>query len=280
MIELSKLCEQIETALNNNSAGLVFKIFGDTDNYVSAVRNRNVVTEYINGLAQIVQANTVPTQALTVATQTARLEFVFPIEQDEQGEIQEKLKVVRDVFAAAFSRPLVSVMTDETGAMYSVGIQASPLTTGERNLRQRLGDSMSMVSYIYYSFIENGINSFNGTVELDGVQIPYSNATITRVPTVESNPYSDGEGVAKSRQISSGISFNFSVPATTGNAASTAILDFILSGGDATHTLSVTFAGVTKTYTVIFGETNISLAGINNAGYQLSFVEAVNYGGI
>lgn len=278
MIALETLCAQIENALNDNTAGLRFRIFGDTDNYFEAQRRGNSVTEYINGLLQIVQANTVPTQALTVATQTARLEFVFPIEQDEQEEIQALLRAVRGAYDAAYSRAQVEAMTDESGVVFSVAVQATPLTTGERNFRQRLGDSMSMVAYFYYSFIENGVNSYNVTVSLDGVLLPYDSFTVSRVPTTESNPYSDGDGAAKNRMVSSGISFDMTLPATRGNAAGTAILDFILSGGDATHTLTVNNAGTETVYSVILGETNISLAGINNAGYRVSFVEATNYG--
>ena len=82
MIELNELIQAMETGLNQNEKGISFAVFGDTDNYLHPSRKGNVVTEYINCLLQIVQSNSAPTQVLTVATQTARLEVMIPIADD------------------------------------------------------------------------------------------------------------------------------------------------------------------------------------------------------
>ena len=81
MISLATLCEQIQSKLNGNTEGKKFELFSDTGDYLKAVRAGNTVTEYINGLAQVVQSSITPTQGLVVATQQVRLEFAFPVEE-------------------------------------------------------------------------------------------------------------------------------------------------------------------------------------------------------
>ena len=44
------------------------------------------------------------------------------------------------------------------------------------------------------------------------------------------------------------------------------------------HTLRIEINGESETYSVVFGETNISFNGVLNGGHTLSLVEAVDYG--
>lgn len=278
MIELNELIQSLENGLNQNTKGLVFAVFGDTDDYLHPSRRGNEVTEYVNCLLQIVQSNSAPTQALTVATQTARLEVMIPIEEEDDISLQEQIEPYRQVLSAYFQRPSVQVLTDESGNRFSVGVYGTPPNTGERAQRQFAGDSVTLSVYIYYSFIENGLNSLQCPIYLDGVQIPYETATITRIPVIEGNPYSDETGAAKNHVVSTQISVDITLPATTGNEVSSAILNFLLTGESEIHTLKICAADREQTFSVVMGETSINFNGVLNAGHSVSFVEAADYG--
>lgn len=277
MIELNELIQAMENGLNQNEKGISFAVFGDTDNYLHPSRKGNVVTEYINCLLQIVQSNSAPTQVLAVATQTARLEVMIPI-ADDNTPIQEQIEPYRQVLDAYFQKPSVQVLKDPAGKTFSVGMYGTPANSGERAQRQFIGDSFTFVVYVYYSFIENGLNSLQCPIYLDDIQLPYETATISRIPTAEGNPYSDDTGAAKNRIVATALSVDITLPATSGTALSQTLLGFILTGAPNTHTLRIEADGQSQTYTVVMGETNINFNGVLNGGHTLSLIEAVNYG--
>ena len=72
------------------------RCFSDTAKYQEATRNRNTVTQYLNG--NVVDSKIIPAQGLIVATQTARLEFVMQIDDT----IETKVATVRAVISNYF----------------------------------------------------------------------------------------------------------------------------------------------------------------------------------
>lgn len=281
MIELSELVQQTQTALNANTNGVVFQIFGDTDNFLKSVRSGNTVTNYINGLMQVMESNIAPTQELVVATQTARLEFVFPIDDaDDLSPIQDQIEIYRAIVSSVYQKPFTQAMTDSSGKQFSVCVYGAPATTGERLQRPIIGDSMSLVVYLYYSFIENGINSLDCPVYLDGVQVPYSSLSVSRVPTMEGNPYSDDTGAAKNRIVATALSVTMTVPATSTGQTSASAVGFLLNGTVAVHTFQINIGNSNQTFNVYFGQIDMNAEGVRNAGFTINLIEAVNYGTI
>lgn len=303
MISLATLCEQIESKLNGNTEGKKFKIFSDTGDYLKAVRAGNTVTEYINGLAQVVQSSITPTQGLVVATQQVRLEFAFPVEEyniplgtDETvtvKTVEEITEEVRDIYEEAFQTAYTEVLTDG-GKTFAVTVMTYPMSTGERNQRQIIGDSMTLVAYLDFSMVENGLSSFNCPIKLDGVELPYTSLAIDRTPAAEANAYSNSDGVAKTRVLSTALSVQVLLPAVDNSAPWTTIKSYLLnlptqadkSPAEQTHTLSIclgdsdTDGPVYTNYTVFIAQTSLALNSGEYAGLTVNFVEAVNYGSI
>ena len=303
MISLATLCEQIESKLNGNTEGKKFKIFSDTGDYLKAVRAGNTVTEYINGLAQVVQSSITPTQGLVVATQQVRLEFAFPVEEyniplgtDETvtvKTVEEITEEVRDIYEEAFQTAYTEVLTDG-GKTFAVTVMTYPMSTGERNQRQIIGDSMTLVAYLDFSMVENGLSSFNCPIKLDGVELPYTSLAIDRTPAAEANAYSNSDGVAKTRVLSTALSVQVLLPAVDNSAPWTTIKSYLLnlptqadkSPAEQTHTLSIclgdsdTDGPVYTNYTVFIAQTSLALNSGEYAGLTVNFVEAVTYGSV
>lgn len=303
MISLATLCEQIQSKLNGNTEGKKFKIFSDTGDYFKAVRAGNTVTEYINGLAQVVQSSITPTQGLVVATQQVRLEFAFPVEEyniplgtDETvtvKTVEEITEEVRDIYEEAFQTAYTEVLTDG-GKTFAVTVMTYPMSTGERNQRQIIGDSMTLVAYLDFSMVENGLSSFNCPIKLDGVELPYTSLAIDRTPAAEANAYSNSDGVAKTRVLSTALSVQVLLPAVDNSAPWTTIKSYLLnlptqadkSPAEQTHTLSIclgdsdTDGPVYTNYTVFIAQTSLALNSGEYAGLTVNFVEAVTYGSV
>ena len=303
MISLATLCEQIESKLNGNTEGKKFKIFSDTGDYLKAVRAGNTVTETINGLAQVVQSSITPTQGLVVATQQVRLEFAFPVEEyniplgtDETVTVKTVEVIteeVRDIYEEAFQTAYTEVLTDG-GKTFAVTVMTYPMSTGERNQRQIIGDSMTLVAYLDFSMVENGLSSFNCPIKLDGVELPYTSLAIDRTPAAEANAYSNSDGVAKTRVLSTALSVQVLLPAVDNSAPWTTIKSYLLnlptqadkSPAEQTHTLSIclgdsdTDGPVYTNYTVFIAQTSLALNSGEYAGLTVNFVEAVTYGSV
>lgn len=303
MISLATLCEQIQSKLNGNTEGKKFEIFSDTGDYLKAVRAGNTVTETINGLAQVVQSSITPTQGLVVATQQVRLEFAFPVEEyniplgtDETvtvKTVEEITEEVRDIYEEAFQTAYTEVLTDG-GKTFAVTVMTYPMSTGERNQRQIIGDSMTLVAYLDFSMVENGLSSFNCPIKLDGVELPYTSLAIDRTPAAEANAYSNSDGVAKTRVLSTALSVQVLLPAVDNSAPWTTIKSYLLNlptqadkiPAEQTHTLSIclgdsdTDGPVYTNYTVFIAQTSLALNSGEYAGLTVNFVEAVTYGSV
>lgn len=76
MISLETLANQIETNLNLNSKGIKFRIFSDAGRFKEAIATRTEHERFTNGVLKVVDSAVVPTQTLTVATQSVLLEVV------------------------------------------------------------------------------------------------------------------------------------------------------------------------------------------------------------
>lgn len=272
MIALETLAANIEKNLNLNSKGIKFKIMSDAGKFRKALHTRTEHERYTNGLLKVVDSAIVPTQTLTVASQTVLLEIVAELTfGEDKAEIIRNHRAVLDAYFTAFR---VELITDD-GKSYSVSMTSSIADTGEPAIRPQIGESMTWTVRIDYGFIENGLNSSNCTFTLDGAVIPYSNAVMTLRPQVETNPYSNGDGVGKSVVTSYTRGFDFQVPAQSAeNGLSEVLLLAVLDGDKTIHTLTVTFGSVSRTYNVIFGQTNIVLNGVDNAGQNISLLEA------
>lgn len=272
MIELTTLAANIEKNLNLNSKGIKFKILSDAGDFKKAISTHEQHEHYTNGVLKVVDSAVVPTQTLTVATQSVLLEIVAELYfgQDKDAIIRDHREVLDSYFTAIRVEPI-----KEGDKFYSVSMTSSVADTGEPAIRPGIGESMTWLVRIDYGFIENGLNSSNCTFTLDGAVIPYSNAVMTLRPQVETNPYSNGDGVGKSVVTSYTRGFDFQVPAQSAkNGLSEVLLLAVLDGDKTIHTLTVTFGSVIRTYNVIFGQTNIVLNGVDNAGQNISLLEA------
>jgi len=270
MIALQTLAQTIENALNASQAaekaGIRYVIYSDAGKYKKALETRTQKQ-------RMVGSSVVPTQSITVATQQASLEICVPLSRPAQDD--ETIALHRSILDNYFSAVKVQLIPDN-GKAYSVSSTYSLADSGTIEQRPKVGSSYTFTVNIEYSFIEGGLSSYDCVFTLDGAQIPYTTATITRRPTAESNPYSNSSGQARNVNTATALSFDFQVPAQTAvNGLSEVILAQILAGDmNATHELTVALGANSHTYNVIFGQTDIVVTGVDNAGHNISFIEA------
>lgn len=276
MISLSQITEFIQNGLNNNTQNIVFNII-EEGKYKEAQRNSgtNNFTEYVNGSLSSVSSAIIPILGLNVATQQARLELVVSdLYAESESDLADRVETVRNIVQNFFQQNVVTVLTDSEGKNFSVNAYFSLLNSGTLSMRPTAGVSFTLLGEVNLSFIESGISSFTCPIYLDGVQIPYENALISRVPSINSVPYQDSNSATQGYTESTSLGVDLEVPSLSNNEAINNILNFIINADDSIHTLTVNFNGTSTDYNVIFGECNLALQGVLNGKHKVSFVEA------
>lgn len=274
MIAINTLAQTIEAGLNNNTLGVAYKLFVDEGEFKEALNTHYEKQVYTNGILRIVSSSVVPAQNLSIATQTAQLEFAVQLfgKEPDEAVIQRH----RTILDSYFANTTVTELTDESGKSYSVGQVYSLANSGITAAESPLGTHVTFIVNLNLSYIQNGLNSLNCKIFLDGVQLAYTTADITRVPVADGNAYSISGGAAKNLMTSTALDFDIKLPATdTENGAGAAVLDFLLDGNmNTVHELTLEIAEEPRTFKVIYGKTNMALDGIQNAGNSLNFIEA------
>lgn len=301
MIALSKLAEDLQDKLNTDLTGFKFAITADTAEFNKSLRQNNDVIEKINGLLkeQSSEVSTL-TSGEMVASLSCRLQVIFSldgdendidvVDPDENNQIvevitgnQSKIKAIRQALVNAFQtneqKPIV-----DNGITYNVSIIHGLVETGDRTQSSIVGDSFTFSAYIYYFFVENGLNTNDVKYYLDGIQIPFQANTVYRTPTTDGNVYADTvNGEVRNIQMQSIFSVSFELPSLKNNITKL-VWNWIFGGGlNTAHILTVETPSFSvedgkdyQYYLVMFGENKAIGETVKNIGQSISLVEAIN----
>ncbi|MCH5165648.1 MAG: hypothetical protein J1G01_04535 [Clostridiales bacterium] len=273
MITINTWLNNLQNGLNANAYGIKFALFADGGSYKKAFKTRTAKTRYTNGLLTVGESSITPTRNLTIATQQVSLEVCVQLFNPETND--EVISAHRAALDAYFKTFEVFTLPDGDD-VYTVSALYSLASTGTMDMRSEAGTSITFFVNITYTYIENGLNSYNCTFTLDGHELGYTSAKITKTPIAQSDAFSDSAGRATTVNTAFKRSFDFQIPAQADGELSGIIIGEIMGGGlNTPHTLVAMIAGEQFTYDVTFGETDISFEGISNAGQTISLVERV-----
>lgn len=278
MITLNTFANAIQKGLNSNS-NIKFQIFADAAEYKNAMINRTEKERYTNGIIREGASTIVPSQSGLIATQSVQLELCAQLPSPDTDE--EIIKTHRAVLDSYFQIYSTQLMTDENDKDYSVAALYSFANTGTVEVRPHIGTSITFIINISYSFVEDGVNSSKCKFTLDGLDLPYTSARITRTPTAESNSYAKNNGRSTTVNTAYLRGFDFEMPYLSTNPVSQLIVDILLKDEplDTIHklTYSVGDSPSPKTYSVVFGSNELNLSGIDNGGLNFSLLEAAEF---
>ncbi len=293
MIELKTLAKKLQDKLNGILSGFNFHIVTDTGELRLPEREGNDVRQFVNGLltsngSEVTNLVTGDKNNLIYATQSCTFRVILQLEDEEEdiyikdlkGNIvdtiygyKSKIASLRSTLNSAF-QGVYNENIEENGRTYSVTTVYNLVESGQREMVEHLGDSFIFYTYIYYSFIENGVNTRDMTFKLDGATIPYQSITVFRTPIMDGNVYANGKnGSTRNISSQSTLSLSFELPAVKGKTLD-AIINYILDGDlNQAHLLKATINGVERDYLVAYGENKLMGETIKNVGMSLSLVE-------
>lgn len=253
MLELSELAlwleDKINTALdtyttvNNDtllkSDRVKYKFKIDTDigehkgfDYLdlqgnTSIERTNRIVRYIQ--AQLTQNNSsVDSTAFIDVTRNTTLEILVPLNdieaiENKNGVVEE----IRNLLDSTFSLNGFGETADGDTFSYEFGLA----TTGARNLRTLVGDSVTLIAFINFYYVESGLNSSDVEIKIDNNVITPIRFGMSRGATQQTNTFSDDTRmVAMNTTTSSLFSINFDVVARKGTPLYATMYRHLLTG--------------------------------------------------
>lgn len=278
MIALETFAKTIQTGLNAVAAnsGVTYAIHSDGSSFKEALITRTGKTLYTNGILIAGESSITPAQGLVIAAQSVSLQIV--VQLFDKNTDDAVIAQHREILDSYFKNFGVQAISDGANT-YSVGAVYSLAGTGTVEIRDGIGTSITFFVDIQYSYIQNGLNSYNCIFTLDGEVIPYTSATITKTPETQSAPYISDGGVGECYNVAFNRTFEFQMPAHTGDAIGQKIIGYLLGNNlNETMQLTVNLGGTEATFDVTLGETDITLEGVSGAGHKFSLIEVQNGG--
>lgn len=287
MINLTQYAIQIETGLNEalNEEYIKFRVFSDLGSYKKATRQFNTVTTYINCLLTrapgtietgnnglIIASDSLRLQ-VAVSTESPKTTTAEPPESVENG-IYKFVEQIRNVMDNYFAENRVGSITDANGKTYETGIVYSMSETGDVNMLPMIGEFITFSVGITVYIVQNGINSRNVKIEIDGEPVPFLTASPSRAGVKSADVYSDnGKSTTENIVTSTAFVLDISTPATTGRITSQFSKYLFDSTPNTLHYLKTTMGDEVNYYAVTFGDISASIEGSKNVGTPLQFIQ-------
>ena len=202
------------TILNTDRVIYAFKVYTDQGKHkgfenISANKRRRFIECQLSQNDSTVEAT-----GYVSVTRDTLLEIIIPLDNiDEVGFEDTITEEIRTVIDNSFNQIGDAIITED-GTPYRFGFKYSLSNTGIRTNRPYIGDSISMTAYINFFFVENGINSGDIEIYIDGERIIPLRYGFNRGTTQQSNVFSgDSTMTAKNTPTGSLFSFNFDTTA-------------------------------------------------------------------
>lgn len=310
MVSIEKITEYIQNTLNaylnglncNFFANTEFKLFTDTGVFEKDIAEKNIETQYLNGLVTALPSDRYYlSNGFEVATLPIRLEVTFPLENDEEnGGLEqidlesgvitvtqayigntEKIKIVRETLDKAFNDNQIITLQNDNGIEYVVSVVSQIAQGGTRQFAGIIGYNYSFTVNFSFAFVENGLNSRQGKFTLDGNTIPFTSMSIVNVKNVDMNVMSSSKGKAKAFPLFTGFSVTMEVPALLNDENTATFLKELLAQGQTTtaHLLGINLTGEdgeTEYFLVSITEVSGAVSGVQNVGLKITFTDCVD----
>lgn len=309
MIELKTLAERFEDLLNDGLTGNIeYKLFVDTGKLKKAYRQRNTVKTVVNGIytsvssdiSNVYESADKSAAGLVIATMTNEITLVVPCQDEEEDTYsvmhnpdgttkQALIEVGNYNFIQTIRARLddIAARVDNfTEDKYDVSSSFTIADTGIREQLPELGDCITFSVQAFYNIVENGDNSREWTIKLDGQILPYSNITFDRQTTSETTVYANRGLSTSSIVVADTFSVGIEIPSVLIGFNDT-IKDFVINGSkNDAHVAEITYGKDTKGNAntafklVLLSNGSDTASGVLNVGQKIQLNETKEEYGI
>lgn len=288
MISLKDIARKFEDGLNVilNNSEIQFKIWADAGKYAKPERNGNSIVHQIVGNLRTSTSSNDTNNTLVMGVNGLSLDFMIPIYPPRTNAMltEAQLAVIEDgqypfldyianAINTYFQKAQVFTQEDNEGEVFTVAFQAGAVVPGSVELAPKFGNAVPYNVYIQLYFIQNGLNSKDVKISVDGEPMPFQAVRLGRAAVLERDLYA-GETISKCFASSTAFSVDADFPASA-NTPTLGVQKFIFDGEPNTaHFVTVQWSNkVNKLFFMTYNTVQASVMGINVVGLSASFVE-------
>ena len=294
MIDITIYAKEIESGLNNLISknellnGYIFSVVPDIRQFKRAERTGNNVLSYINCLLTSEPSANGTSNGLELLVENFNLQIIVPTEKIRSSleDVPESVTAngvfvfvesIKAIVNDYFKINKIESYTDaSSGKTYEAGMGYTISRTGDSGNLPIIGEYVPFYVYININLVQNGINSKDVTLEMDGEAVPFQVLTPNRAGEKSIAVYSDNTAAAKTITTSSTIAFDVALPATTGTVTQQ-FNKYLLNGTpNLIHFIRFQFgkdSSMSKYYLMGYGDVSTQIQGVKNAGLTLPLVE-------
>jgi uncharacterized repeat protein (TIGR02543 family) len=273
LVELNDIAKKFEYILNSNTLGKTFRIFSDSGELAKRNGRKN---EYRNGLLEVVSRTTSNISGLEFISSSVNLTLYA--NEDARGKNSDGNSIeiieLRQILGDFLEYYNFKTFAEEFGGKtYSTTYVIGETTTLPKGSLGYINDCVPLITNIGLTFFENGVNSNEWIIEIDGEEVGYTNAVISRTKTAENMPLAESKST-KSVMQTNGFGIDLVVPQISSNLGN-AIEDELLTGKEYAHMVYIKGKNTEQTYICVFGNLQASLIKNANVGFNVPLVEGV-----
>lgn len=285
MIDIWQYAKKLEQGLNDGLENLAFKIWVDVGKFDLGYRDKNEAVNIIPCLLRRVSAPvTTPNNGIFVATENLVMDVAVPYfppkkkAGDEQlGEITEEYESEKYVYVEATREYLDNYFHTNTfeaytidGDTYQCGFEYHLSEVGDSSLQVGIGQFVTFSVDIIIHIVQNGLNSMDVKVFIDGIQAPFLTASPSRSTIKQSDVYAGLGSESKTANTSTAFALDITAPATDSRITSQ-FIDFLLYGKkDVAHFVKIKMGNKTRLMYATFGDVSASIEGVLNVGTTIT----------
>lgn len=224
MLDTATVAQQLQTGLNalNTLENTEFIVIPDVAKFKRSKRVGNVVTNYINCvLTDSPNANETANGGLLIAVDQYMLDVYVPLDQikttpDEDPQpwndgINVYAQTVKSIINSYFAINQTGVITKDKKT-YTVGYTYTASSIDSPMQYPVIGRAVSFNASITALIVQNGLNSMDVTLTVNGKIMPYQSITPNRNVVSVSDVWSNSTSV-KNMQTATAIALDVSTPA-------------------------------------------------------------------
>lgn len=224
MLDTATVAQQLQTGLNalNTLENTEFIVIPDVAKFKRSKRVGNVVTNYINCvLTDSPNANETANGGLLIAVDQYMLDVYVPLDQikttpDEDPQpwndgINVYAQTVKSIINSYFAINQTGVITKDKKT-YTVGYTYTASSIDSPMQYPGIGRAVSFNASITALIVQNGLNSMDVTLTVNGKIMPYQSITPNRNVVSVSDVWSNSTSV-KNMQTATAIAIDVSTPA-------------------------------------------------------------------
>lgn len=286
MLLTENYMKSIEEQLNAGQTNVVFKLYDNLGNFMDAYRKSNSVVDSVQGIFSLAPSVLTPIKNLNIAVISARLELevdidtVPPVVTDDGDIIEYPLvRTVRDIwdsFAEA-NNGIPIKLQDNDGKSYSVTPSYSLMSTGViEMLGSDTGEVMTLATTMSFTVVENGINTNNLDIYINGENIMFGQAIITRNRVADSATYVDNSTEYNANKTiiqQNGIGIDLNIPLLDSRVGRQIWDDILLGGNNKAYSVAVIKNKIPEAYIMTTGTNSIGMIPAENISARISLVE-------